>query len=124
MSSSSTATVMITTEASNNIDGITYPSSGGYYTIDIDLYNNNNPLNIFDELYTDFYFMKPIKLAYLEVFSISKSQNQLNIFQFLFRPTANLHAYSATTAGRIQLEFPTIDSSGASAFPANLGYSG
>ena len=75
MSSSSTATVMITTEASNNIDGITYPSSGGYYTIDIDLYNNNNPLNIFDELYTDFYFMKPAKLAYLEVFSISKSQN-------------------------------------------------
>ena len=75
MSSSSTATVMITTEASNNIDGITYPSFGVYYTIGIDLYNNNNPLNIFDELYTDFYFMKPAKLAYLEVFSISKSQN-------------------------------------------------
>jgi hypothetical protein len=110
--------VQVTTEFVAPLSGLRYPSKPGYYYLYIQTYDSSNSLI---SQYSDFIYIAGPPLESIKVTSLSKTANRYNIFSFELITKTALNAYNNANAGRIFIEFPTVDPLG-TAFASDLGY--
>ncbi|KRW99610.1 hypothetical protein PPERSA_03411 [Pseudocohnilembus persalinus] len=110
-------TVYITTEEASPFNGITWPSASRFYRFSVFGYVSLN-----QEYFSTYIFVNPEPFHYLDVQFLTQTVDAYNIFTLSFQNTQAILAYddSASTGGRIWIEFPTVDRSGNPMFESNI----
>lgn len=116
--------INITTEYQNK-NGIQYPSTQGRYVLQLEIQNTTFS-TISLEKVQQFVDILPGDVGYFNVSWAVRDMGVVNIYTVEFKNGQNaIPSYNdATTAGRIYIGFPMIDSLGNQVFTSNLGFTG